>query len=170
MYFIVNRARHYIFSKGEGFVDHAGYMREALAEAEKAYALGEVPVGAVVVLDGVITGRGHNLREILKDSSAHAELLALREAAAQQGDWRLNNAVLYSTLEPCPMCAGALVQFRVKTLVYGAADPKAGAIDSVIDVVRQPRFNHQVEVVAGVLEEECRSILQKFFRELRVKK
>jgi tRNA(adenine34) deaminase len=151
-------------------VDHAGFMREALAEAEKAYALGEVPVGAVVVLDGEIIGRGHNLREILKDSTAHAELLALREAAGRLGDWRLNGAVIYSTLEPCPMCAGALVQFRVKTLVYGAADPKAGAVDSVLDVVRQPRFNHQVEVMAGVLEEECRIIMQRFFRELREKK
>jgi tRNA(adenine34) deaminase len=151
-------------------VDHAGCMREALVEAEKAYSLGEVPVGAVVVLDGKIIGRGHNLRENLKDSSAHAEMLALREAAAHLGDWRLNSSVLYSTLEPCPMCAGALVQFRVKKLVYGAADPKFGAIDSVIDVVRQPRFNHRVEVVSGVLEEECRNILQKFFRELREKK
>ncbi|MDD2554662.1 MAG: tRNA adenosine(34) deaminase TadA [Desulfotomaculaceae bacterium] len=132
--------------------------------------MGEVPVGAVVVLDGKIIGRGHNLRESLKDSSAHAELLALREAAGYLGDWRLNGTVLYSTLEPCPMCAGALVQFRVTTLVYGVADPKAGAIDSVIDVVRQPRFNHRVEVAPGVLEEECRRILQKFFRELREKK
>ncbi|NLJ77014.1 MAG: nucleoside deaminase [Peptococcaceae bacterium] len=145
-------------------------MREALAEAKKAYALDEVPVGAVMVLDGKVIGRGHNLRETWKDSSAHAELLALREAARYLGDWRLNGGILYSTLEPCPMCAGALVQFRVTTLVYGAADPKAGAVDSVIDVVRQPRFNHQVQVIAGVLEEECRSILQKFFRELREKK
>jgi len=151
-------------------VDHAGYMREALAEAEKAYALGEVPIGAVVVLDGEVIGRGHNLREFLKDSTAHAEVLALREAASRMGDWRLNGTVVYSTIEPCPMCAGAMVQFRVKTLVYGAADPKAGAVDSVIDVVRQPRFNHQVEVVAGVLEEECRSIIRRFFRELREKK
>jgi tRNA(adenine34) deaminase len=151
-------------------VEHAVYMREALDEAAKAYALGEVPVGAVVVLDGKIIGRAHNLREILKDSSAHAELLALREAAGRLGDWRLNGAAVYSTLEPCAMCAGALVQFRVKTLVYGAADPKAGAVDSVIDVVRQPRFNHQVEVVAGVLEEDCRLIMQRFFRELREKK
>ncbi|MDD4335049.1 MAG: tRNA adenosine(34) deaminase TadA [Desulfotomaculaceae bacterium] len=150
-------------------MDHAGYMREALVEAEKAYVLGEAPVGAVVALDGKIIGRGHNLRETLKDSSAHAELLALREAAGHLGDWRLNGTVLYSTLEPCPMCAGALVQFRVPILVYGAADPKGGAVDSVIDVVRQPRFNHRVEVVAGVLEEECRHILQKFFRELREK-
>ena len=151
-------------------MDHAGYMREALAEAEKAYALGEVPIGAVVVLDGEIIGRGHNQRELLRDSTAHAEVLALREAARRMGDWRLNGTVVYSTIEPCPMCAGAMVQFRVKTLVYGAADPKAGAVDSVIDVVRQPRFNHQVEVVAGVLEEECRSIITRFFRELREKK
>lgn len=151
-------------------MDHAGFMREALLEAEKAYRLGEVPVGAVVALGDEIIGRGHNLREIMKDSSAHAEMLALREAAGRLGDWRLSGTIVYSTLEPCPMCAGALVQFRVKTLVYGAADPKAGAVDSVIDVVRQPRFNHQVEVVAGVLEEESRSLLQRFFRELREKK
>ena len=151
-------------------MEHAVYMREALAEAEKAYSLGEVPIGAVVVLDEEIIGRGHNLREQLKDSTAHAEVLALREAAGHIGDWRLNGAVLYSTIEPCPMCAGAIVQFRVKTLVYGAADPKAGAVDSVIDVVRQPRFNHQVEVVAGVLEEECRAIIKRFFKELRDKK
>ncbi|MEW5899266.1 MAG: tRNA adenosine(34) deaminase TadA [Bacillota bacterium] len=150
-------------------VEHARYMREALLEAEKAYALGEVPVGAVVVLDGEVIGRGHNLREILKDSTAHAEILALREAAGRISDWRLNNCTIYSTIEPCPMCAGAMVQFRVKTLVYGAPDPKAGAVDSVIDVVRQPRFNHRVEVVAGVLEEECRSIMQRFFKNLRGK-
>jgi len=151
-------------------VDHARYMREALAEAKKAYALGEVPIGAVVVLDEEIIGRGRNLREMLNDSSAHAEMVALREAARHVGDWRLKGATLYSTIEPCPMCAGALVQFRVKRLVYGAADPKAGAVDSVIDVVRQPRFNHQVEVVAGVLEDECRTIIRGFFRELREKK
>jgi len=151
-------------------VDHARYMREALAEAKKAYALGEVPIGAVVVQDGEIIGWGRNLREMLNDSSAHAEILALREAARHVGDWRLCEATLYSTIEPCPMCAGALVQFRVKTLVYGAADPKAGAVDSVIDLVRHPRFNHQVEVVAGVLEDECREIIQRFFRELREKK
>lgn len=150
-------------------MDHAGYMREALAEAEAAYADGEVPVGAVVVFQGEIIGRGHNRRETLKDSSAHAEMLALREAAKSLGDWRLNGAVVYSTLEPCPMCAGALVQFRVDMLVYGVADPKAGAVDSIVDIVRQPRFNHQVEVVAGVLEEECRAIIQRFFRELREK-
>ena len=142
-------------------------MREALSEAEKACAKGEVPVGAVVVLDGAVIGRGHNLRESLQDSSAHAELLAMREAARCLGTWRLNGAALYSTLEPCPMCAGALVQFRVKLLVYGVADAKSGAVDSVVDIVREPRFNHRLEVVSGVLEEECRVILQNFFKHLR---
>jgi len=150
-------------------VDHAGYMSEALVEAKKAYALGEVPVGAVVVSAGEIVGRGHNLRETLKDSSAHAEILAMREAAGFIGDWRLNGMTLYATVEPCAMCAGALVQFRVSTLVYGADDPKAGAVDSVVDLVREPRFNHRVEVIAGVLEEECREIIKRFFRELREK-
>jgi tRNA(adenine34) deaminase len=144
-------------------------MSEALVEAKKAYALGEVPVGAVVVSAGEIVGRGHNLRETLKDSSAHAEILAMREAAGFIGDWRLNGMTLYATVEPCAMCAGALVQFRVSTLVYGADDPKAGAVDSVVDLVREPRFNHRVEVIAGVLEEECREIIKRFFRELREK-
>ena len=147
--------------------DHTGYMQAALLEAEKAYAKGEVPVGAVVVLDDVIIGRGHNLRESLQDSSAHAELLAMREAARYLGSWRLNGTTLYSTLEPCPMCAGALVQFRVKLLVYGAADPKSGAVDSVMDIVREPEFNHRLEVISGIKEEECRRLLQGFFKQLR---
>ncbi|MGQ9512988.1 tRNA adenosine(34) deaminase TadA [Thermodesulfitimonas sp.] len=145
------------------------FMREALREAEKAGATGEVPVGAVVVVGDEVIARGHNLRENLKDASAHAELLALREAARRLGDWRLTEAVVYTTVEPCPMCAGALVQFRVKRVVYGAADPKAGAAGSVVDLLREPRFNHQVEVVAGVLEEECREVMRRFFRELRRK-
>jgi len=149
--------------------DHCRYMLEALAEAQKAYEMGEVPIGAVVVLGDQIIGRGHNLRETLKDSTAHAEILAMREAARYLGDWRLVDTVLYSTIEPCPMCAGALVQFRVRTLVYGARDPKAGAVDSIMDVVREPRFNHQVEVVSGVLADECAAIIQRFFRELRQK-
>ncbi len=148
-------------------MDHAGYMREALAEAKKAYALGEVPVGAVVVLDGDIIGRGYNLRETLADATAHAEIIALREAARSIGDWRLNGTIVYVTIEPCPMCAGAMIQFRVQTVVYGAADPKAGAVDSIMDVLREPRFNHQVGVVSGVLEDECREIIRRFFRELR---
>ena len=149
--------------------EHIAWMREALAEAEKAYALGEVPIGAVVVRDGEVLGRGHNLRETLADSSAHAEILALREAARTIGDWRLTGCTLYVTIEPCPMCAGALVQFRVTRLVYGAKDSKAGAVDSLLDLVRDPRFNHQVEVISGVLEEECRAVIQRFFRGLREK-
>lgn len=148
-------------------MDHAGYMREALAEAEKAYALDEVPIGAVVVLGDNIIGRGHNLRETLLDSTAHAEIVAMREAARHIGDWRLSGATVYATVEPCPMCAGAMIQFRVQTVVYGAADPKAGAVDSIMDVLREPRFNHQVGVVSGVLEEECAGIIKRFFRELR---
>ena len=142
-------------------------MREALAEAEKAYALGEIPIGAVVTLGEQIIGRGHNLRETLVDSTAHAEIIAMRQAARNIGDWRLNGAELYVTLEPCPMCAGAMIQFRVQTLVYGAQDPKAGAVDSIMDIVREPRFNHQVAVISGVLENECREILKRFFKELR---
>ena len=148
---------------------HAKYMREALAEAEKAYALGEVPIGAVVVLGDEIIGRGHNLRETLVDSTAHAEIVALREAARNIGDWRLNDAIVYVTIEPCPMCAGAMIQFRVRTVVYGAADSKAGAVDSIMDVLREPRFNHRVGVVSGILEEDCRAIIRRFFRELRQK-
>jgi tRNA(adenine34) deaminase len=144
-------------------------MREALVEARKAYALNEVPVGSVVVLNNLIIGRGHNLREVLNDASAHAEILALREAARHQGDWRLNGAAIYVTIEPCAMCAGALVQFRVQTLVYGARDLKAGAVDSGLNIVREPRFNHRVEVISGVLELECREIIQDFFRSLRGK-
>jgi tRNA(adenine34) deaminase len=146
---------------------HAGYMREALREAEKARRLGEVPVGAVVVVAEAIVARGHNRRETLKDATAHAELLAMREAARALGDWRLNEATVYVTMEPCPMCAGAMVQFRLKRVVYGAADPKAGAAGSVIDLLREARFNHQVEVIPGVLEAECREIVRRFFRELR---
>ncbi|SFG97552.1 tRNA-adenosine deaminase [Desulfotomaculum arcticum] len=151
-------------------MNHTGYMKEAIAEAEKAYTIGEVPIGAVVVLNDQIIGRGHNLRETLKDSTAHAEIVAMREAAQQIGDWRLDGSTVYCTVEPCPMCAGAMIQFRVKTLIYGTQDLKAGAVDSIIDVLREPRFNHQVAVVSGVLEEECREIIQRFFRELRDKK
>lgn len=147
--------------------EHAGFMREALQEAERAFAKGEVPVGAVVVQDGAVIGRGHNLRETDKDASAHAEMIAMREAAKKLSDWRLNRATLYVTMEPCPMCAGAIVQFRVGKVVYGVPDPKAGAAGSVIDLLREPRFNHQVEVIPGVLEDECGEIVRRFFRSLR---
>lgn len=150
-------------------MEHSIYMQEALKEAKKAYLLKEVPVGAVVVMDGKIIGRGHNLRENLQDSTAHAEILAMQQASKFVGSWRLNNCTLYVTLEPCPMCAGAMVQFRIKALVYGAKDPKSGAVDSLMDLVRDCRLNHQIEVFSGIEEDECSLILKKFFKELRQK-
>ncbi|NPV29372.1 MAG: nucleoside deaminase [Firmicutes bacterium] len=142
-------------------------MKEALREARRAAAKGEVPVGAVVVKEGKIIGRGHNLRERLGDPTAHAELLALREAAQVAGGWRLNECTLYVTMEPCPMCAGAAIQARLKRLVYGARDPKGGAAGSCVDLLGQDCFNHRVEVAGGVCEEACARILREFFQFLR---
>ncbi len=142
-------------------------MRTALAEAGAAAALGEVPVGAVVVREGEVVGRGHNRREIDQDPLAHAELLAIREAARRLGSWRLVGCTMYVTLEPCAMCAGALVNSRVERLVFGARDPKAGYCGSLGDLVRDPRLNHRLEVVGGVLAEECGRLLSSFFEELR---
>ena len=142
-------------------------MAEALAEARLAAAEGEVPIGAVVVADGRIVGRGRNARERLNDPTAHAEILALHEASKELGRWRLSGATMYATLEPCPMCAGALVNARIDRLVYGVADPKAGAVDTLFDLVRDPRLNHRVRVESGILAEECGEILRQFFRERR---
>src|SRR5919201_4867309 len=133
----------------------ATWMAEALAEARKAAADGEVPIGAVVVHDGRIVGRGRNARETRRDPTAHAEVLALQEAARALGRWRLTGATMYATLEPCPMCAGALVNARIDRLVYGVADPKAGAMDTLFDVVRDARLNHRIEVTSGVLADQC---------------
>jgi tRNA(adenine34) deaminase len=139
-------------------------MREALAEARAAAALGEVPVGAVVVgADGALLGRGGNRREREHDPTAHAELIALRRAARARASWRLEGATLYVTLEPCAMCAGALVLARVARLVFGAADPKAGFCGSLGDLPRDPRLNHRLEVAGGVLAEECSALLRDFF-------
>jgi tRNA(adenine34) deaminase len=146
--------------------DH-DWMEEALDEARAAVALGEVPVGAVVVRDGRVIGRGHNRRETDGDPLAHAELIALRQAAAATAGWRLVDCALFVTLEPCAMCAGALVNCRVSRLVYGAADPKAGFCGSLGDLVRDPRLNHRLEVVGGVLAEECGALLRSFFAGLR---
>jgi tRNA(adenine34) deaminase len=140
------------------------FMAEALACARLAASEGEVPVGAVVVLEGRVVGRGRNARERLHDPAAHAEILALQEAARSLGRWRLTGATVYATLEPCPMCAGALVNARVDRLVYGVPDPKAGAVDTLFDLVRSPRLNHRVEVSAGVLAGECGELLKEFFR------
>jgi len=142
-------------------------MAEALAEARRAAAEGEVPIGSVVVFEDRIVGRGRNARERLRDPLAHAEILALQEAARSLGRWRLTGSTMYATLEPCPMCAGALVNARVDRLVYAVTDPKAGAVDTLFDVVRDPRLNHRVEIASGVLAEECGALLREFFRQRR---
>ena len=142
-------------------------MQAALKEAELAYDLGEIPIGAVITLHGEIIGRGYNLKETLNDPTLHAEIVAVRDAAARLGTWRLTGTTIYVTIEPCPMCAGALVQARVKRLVYGADDPKAGAVGSLMDLVRDPRLNHRIEVTRGILAEESRQILQRFFTKIR---
>ncbi len=146
------------------------FMRLAMAEAEKAAAKGETPVGAVLVINGEVISVAHNMRETWQDPAAHAEVLAVREASARLGRWRLQDATLYVTLEPCLMCAGALVLARVSRLVYGCRDPKAGALGSVYDVVRDGRLNHTYRITPGVLEDECRVVLQGFFEKLRQKR
>jgi tRNA(adenine34) deaminase len=143
-------------------------MGEALAEARAAVAHGDIPVGAIVLApDGSEIARGRNEREVAADPTAHAEVLALRRAAAAVGSWRLDGCTLVVTLEPCTMCAGAVVLSRVARLVYGATDPKAGAVGSLWDVVRDPRLNHRPEVLGGVLAEECGELLRAFFRDRR---
>jgi tRNA(adenine34) deaminase len=139
------------------------FMRIALREAERALEHGDVPIGAVVVRDGAVLGAGHNEREVRQDPTAHAELLALRAAARAVGGWRVLGTVLYVTLEPCAMCAGAIVLARVPRVVYGTADPKAGAAGSVLDVLGEPRLNHRPEVVGGLLAQECGALLREFF-------
>jgi len=148
-------------------IEHEQFMREALAEARQALAEGEVPVGAVVVSAGEVIGRGHNSPVSLGDPTAHAEVLALRDAARKVGNYRLPGATLYVTVEPCPMCAGACLQSRVMRVVFGARDPKAGAVVSLYRLLEDPRLPHRAEVVEGVLAEECGALLQMFFRQKR---
>ena len=143
-------------------------MREALAEAERAYARGEVPVGAVLVLDGAILGRGHNQPISAVDPTAHAEIVALRAAAAAAGNYRLTGATLYVTVEPCLMCVGALVHARVRTVVFGAPEPKSGALSSTTRAAELPGLNHRIAVEGGVLEPACAELMRRFFRERRV--
>jgi len=143
------------------------FMRLALREAERALAHEDVPIGAVIVSGGEVVAAGHNERELRQDPTAHAEMIALREAARAVGSWRLLGAELYVTLEPCCMCAGAAVLARVHRVVYGAADPKAGACGSVLDVVGEPQLNHRPELGSGVLEAECGEILSAFFASRR---
>ena len=141
-------------------------MRLALAEAEKAYARGEIPLGAVLVRneDGTVVSRGHNLRESKNDATAHAEMEAIREACARLNRWRLSGLTLYVTIEPCAMCAGALVNSRIDRLVYGSTESKFGAVESIFNVVNHRLLNHRLSVTAGVLEDECRQLMKDFFR------
>jgi tRNA(adenine34) deaminase len=146
---------------------HEEFMRLALQEAGLAFKEGEVPVGAVVVVEGQIVGKGHNQREALQDPTAHAEVLALREACRKLNSWRLPHATVYVTLEPCSMCVGALILARVQHLVYGVSDPKAGAVGSLYNLAQDPRLNHRIEVTSGILEAACSEILKTFFKTLR---
>lgn len=146
------------------------FMTEALAEAEKAFLLGEVPIGAVIVRDGQIIARGHNLTETAKDPTAHAEMIAIRKAAEVLGGWRLIGCSLYVTVEPCAMCAGAMVWSRIENLYIGAMDPKAGACGSVFNIPAEDRLNHRIHVETGMMEEECAALMKTFFARLRNRK
>lgn len=146
------------------------YMKAALREARKAYALGEVPIGCVLVADDKIIARGYNRRKVDHNTLSHAELIAIRKASKKTGDWRLEQCTMYVTLEPCQMCAGAIVQARIPKVIIGTDNPKAGCAGSVINILQYPKFNHQVEIVWDVLKEECSALLSGFFSEMRDKK
>ena len=146
------------------------FMKLALKEAEKAYNKGEVPVGAVIIKDGEVLAKAHNLKEIKKDTTYHAELYAIQKASKKIGAWRLNDCEMYVTLEPCSMCAGALIQARIKKVYIGAMDYKTGACGSVLNLLKDYKFNHEVEIQTGIMKDECEKILRKFFKELRKRK
>ena len=146
---------------------HEHYMQLAIEQARQAEAAGDVPVGAVIVRDGQLVAAAHNQREQLRDPTAHAEMIAITQAAEAVGSWRLTGCTLYVTLEPCPMCAGAILQARLPQLIYGAADPKAGAVETLYRLLADPRMNHQTEVLAGLLGAECGKLLSVFFAEQR---
>ncbi len=145
------------------------YMREALKEAKKAIRLGEVPIGCVIVYGDKIIGRGYNKRNTKKTTLAHAELIAIEKASKVMGDWRLEDCVMYVTLEPCQMCSGAIVQARISKVVVGTMNPKAGCAGSILNLLQMKEFNHQVELETGVLKEECTQVLQDFFQDLRIR-
>lgn len=150
--------------------DNKFFMKQALREAQLAFDKDEVPIGAVVVMDKKIIGRGHNLTQSLKDATAHAEMIAITSAAEKIGDWRLEDCILYSTIEPCTMCAGAAVLSRIKTIYYGARDAKFGACGSVFEIPTNEKLNHRIEVISGLMEGEAVEIMQRFFKKLREKK
>lgn len=145
------------------------YMKMALKLAIKASELGEVPIGCVIVYDGKVIGRGYNRRKTDKNTLSHAELIAIRKASKKVGDWRLEECTMYVTLEPCQMCAGAIVQARIPKVVIGCMNPKAGCAGSILNILQEPKFNHQVEVEKGILEEECSTVLTEFFKNLRIR-
>ncbi|MFA5528743.1 MAG: tRNA adenosine(34) deaminase TadA [Peptostreptococcales bacterium] len=146
---------------------HEHFMREALKEAEKAFEKKEIPIGAIIVKDDRIIGRGHNLRETSKDPTAHAEIIAIKEAAKELDGWRLIGCKMYVTVEPCPMCAGAIILSRIPEVYIGTMDTKGGAAGSVMNILEEKKFNHKVEVHKGVLQEECNEIITSFFKKLR---
>lgn len=149
--------------------NHQKFMKKAILEAKKAEALGEVPIGCVIVREGKIIARGYNKRKTAKNTLSHAELIAIDKACKKTGDWRLEDCVLYVTLEPCQMCAGAIVQARIPLVVQGCKNEKAGCAGSIIDLFNVDKFNHKVELIEGVLEEECSTMLTSFFRSLRLR-
>nr|WP_174497999.1 tRNA adenosine(34) deaminase TadA [Salirhabdus euzebyi] len=151
-------------------MEHERFMELALEEAKKAESLNEVPIGAIIVKDGEVIASGYNLRESSQKAKAHAEFLAIEKANEKLSSWRLDGCTLYVTLEPCPMCAGAILQSRISTVVFGAYDPKAGSCGSLYNLVQDNRFNHVVELIPGVLAKECGSTLSRFFRQLRLAK
>lgn len=146
------------------------FMKIALHEAKKAHEKEEVPIGAVIVRNGEVIARAHNLKETKKDPTAHAEILVIQEAARTLRTWRLDDCELYVTIEPCPMCAGAMVQSRIKRLIIGAMEPKFGAAGSIFNIVSHPKLNHKIEVIQGIMEEECLQLMQDFFQRLRQKR
>ena len=146
---------------------HEKYMKEALKQAKKAYMLGEVPIGCVIVHDGKIIGRGYNRRNTDKNTLSHAEITAINKASKKIGDWRLEDCTLYVTLEPCQMCSGAIVQARIPEVIMGCMNPKAGCGGSILNLLEMPQFNHQVRVTRGILEKECSNMITTFFKELR---
>ena len=152
------------------FSNHEYYMKLALKEAKKAYKLGEVPIGCVIVYKDTIIGKGYNRRNTDKNTLSHAEITAIKKASKALGDWRSEECTLYVTLEPCQMCAGAIVQARIPNVVMGCMNPKAGCAGSILNILDMPQFNHQVHTLSGILEEECSQMLTTFFKELRNKK
>ncbi len=145
------------------------YMKQAITQAKKAAAIGEVPIGCVIVFEGKVIGRGYNRRKTDHSTLAHAEIAAIKKATKVMGDWRLEDCTIYITLEPCPMCAGAIVQSRMKRCVIAAMSPKSGCAGSIINLLQEPSFNHQVEIESGVMAEECSAMLSNFFKDLRLK-